>query len=131
MVMKKLGRNFILSYPGFIPSIEVKQLPGIRFVIKLCAVIHTIGETLTAYPLSNAYKWEQMFFGVTSRCQKPLSTLVVNIPEYDDYLPLIISSSIKVRNETSEQKCSAFLDAVQREVNMASRCAEVCDKMYQ
>ena len=61
-----------------------------------------------------------MFFDVTSYFHIALYTLVVRILEDDDNLPLIISSSIISRNETSEQQRESFLDAMQCEGMMVS-----------
>ena len=71
-----------------------------------------------------------MNFDCTSCLQIELSTFIISILDNDDYLPLIISSSIIAKNETSEQQCEASLDALQSGLNILSCWVEVYDKMY-
>ena len=91
------------------PSYKIKELPGLSLIRECCAAIQIIGETLTAYRIANAEKWEQVFTDGTSRRQIALQNLVVGLLNDGVMKPLILSSAIISENETSEKQVEAII----------------------
>ena len=90
-------------------SDKVKQLPSLSFIRECRVAIQIIGETLTAYRLANAPKWEQVFTDGTSRRQISLQNLVIGLLDDNVLKPLILSSSIIPEDETSENQVNAIM----------------------
>ena len=71
-----------------------------------------------AYRLAQANTWHQLFTADTSHRQisfHNLNIIIISIIKDDDELrPFILSSSIILEGESSQQKCDAILDMIQR-----------------
>ena len=94
------------------PTSDITELPGLSFIRECRVAINIIGETLTAYRLANATKWEQAFTDGTSRRQISLQNLVIALLDDETMKPLILSSSIISEDETSENQVNAILSKV-------------------
>ena len=90
-------------------SDKVKQVLSLSFIREYRVTIQIIGETLTAYRLANAPKWEQVFTDGTSRRQISLQNLVIGLLDDNVLKPLILSSSIIPEDETSENQVNAIM----------------------
>ena len=90
-------------------SDKIEQLPSLSFIRECRLAIQIIGETLTAYRLACAPKWEQVFTDGTSQRQIALQNLVIALLEDNILKPLILSSSIIPEDETSEKQANAIM----------------------
>ena len=103
----------IVSFAALaIPNSNITELPGLSFIRECRVAINIIGETLTAYRLAKATKWEQVFTDGTSRRQISLQNLVIALLDDEIMKPLILSSSIISEDETSENQVKAILAKV-------------------
>ena len=71
-----------------------------------------IGETLAAYCIGEVEQWDQLFSDGKFRRQIDLQNLVIYIIDEERLRPLILSTSIILKRETSEQQVDNVLSTI-------------------
>ena len=89
-----------LSIPGV--KVIVQQLPITNFIRSCRAILQIIGKTLAGYRIEKVEQWDQLFSDRTVRHKTSLHHLVIGIIYEERLHPLIISTSIIPKVETSE-----------------------------
>ena len=85
------------------PGMEIKEIPCVSYVRKCRSILRIIGETLASYRLAKAKKWQQLFTDGTSRRQTAIQNLIIGIEEDSVLKNIVLSSSIILVGESSEQ----------------------------
>ena len=75
--------NIVAHVKTFSPTTDIVDLPSIWTIRRARTVLLIICQTLAAYRLSKADKWEQLFTDATSRRQVSFQNLVISIEEDD------------------------------------------------
>ena len=57
-------------------------------------------------------KWDQLFSDITGRCQNTLQNLVIVVIDEEHLSPLILSTSVILNGETSEQHVDDVLSTI-------------------
>jgi len=91
---------------------ETSELPSISFVRECRVVLQNLNETLSALRLGTAETWQQLFTDGTSRRQIAFQNLVIALMENGKLDPVIVSSCMVLKDETSENQVEAILDMV-------------------
>ena len=112
------------------PDRPIHELPGINYIRNCRTVLRIIGETMTAYRLAKVPKWEQLFTDGTSRRQVALQNLIVGIMEDKELMPLILSSSMILEDETSEKQVAAVAAMIRCGGRRLQRWAEVIKQQF-
>ena len=76
-----VNANIIRMIKTFSPSTEIQELPSIWTIHHARTVLLDIGQTLAAYRIAKADKWEQLFTDGTSRRQISFQNLIISIEE--------------------------------------------------
>ena len=85
--------------------------------VRQCRVlIQIIGETITAMKLAACPGWSQIFFDATTRRQIPFSAVIISLmgDEPGSFDPIIVSSCVIMRDETSERQVEGIIDKVRK-----------------
>ena len=75
--------NIVAHVKKFSPTTDIVDLPSIWTIRRARTVLLIICQTLAAYRLSKADKWDQLFTDATSRRQVSFQNLVISIEEDD------------------------------------------------
>ena len=104
----------ILSWSDLAPGVKfiVKELPKINFIRSCWTIIRIIGETLAAYRIGKVEQWDKLFYDSTGRRQNYLHNLVIGVIDEEHLCPLILSTSIILKGETSEQQVDTVLSTI-------------------
>ena len=108
---KAVRENIQTSCAAF-TGVEAKELPSVNFVRECRTVLQNLNETLSAFRLGNADTWHQAFIDGTTRRQISFRNLVVALMEDGKLDPVIISSCMCVKNETSERCVQSIIETV-------------------
>ena len=65
------------------PHITIYELPSISYARNFRTVLRIIDETITAYCLAKANKWQQLFTDGTSSRYIALQNLIISVTEDD------------------------------------------------
>jgi hypothetical protein len=76
-----VNANIITMIKTFSPSTEIQELPSIWTIRRARTVLLVIVQTLAAYRIAKADKWEQFFTDGTSRRQISFQNLIISIEE--------------------------------------------------
>ena len=76
-----INANSVPHVKKFSPPTKIKELPSIWTIRLASTVLLVVVQTLAAYRLSLADKWEQLFTDETSRRQISLQNLVISLEE--------------------------------------------------
>lgn len=93
---------------------EPEELPSVNYVRQCRVLIQIIGETITAMKLAACPDWMQIFFDATTRRQIPFSAVIISLmgDEPGSFDPIIVSSCVIMRDETSERQVEGITDKV-------------------
>ena len=96
----------IVSWSDLAPGAKfiVKELPKINFIRSCWTIIQFIGETLADYCIGKVEQWDKLFYDSMGRRQNSLHNLVIGVIDEERLRPLILSTSITLYGETSEQQ---------------------------
>ena len=112
------------------PGVTIDNLPGDSYIRRCRTILRVIGETLAAYRLGKQQDWAQLFTDGTSRRQIALQNLVIGVVEDDVLRPLVLSSAIILKGESSEEQSDAIVSMVQRGAKILERWAETIHAIY-
>ena len=73
--------NIYAHVKKFSPSTKVTELPSIWTIRRARTVLLVVCQTLAAYRLGKAGKWEQLFTDATSRRQVTFQNLIISVEE--------------------------------------------------
>ena len=95
---------------------EPEELPSVNYVRQCRVLIQIIGETITAMKLAACPDWSQIFFDATTRRQIPFSAVIISLmgDEPGSFDPIIVSSCVIMRDETSERQVEGVTDKVRK-----------------
>ena len=99
-----ISSNIVYQAALAIPGVRVivQELPSINCIQSCQTILRIIGETLAAYRIVKVEKWDPFFSKGMGRRHNALQNLVIGVI-YDECLrPLIISTYIILKGETSE-----------------------------
>ena len=108
----------------------MQELPSINFIRKCLTNIQSIGETLEAYRIGKVEKWNQLLSEITVRHEIPLWNLVIRVIDEEHLLPLILSTSIILEGDISEQHVGAVLSTIVGYRKLLQRWAEVFENSH-
>ena len=112
------------------PNTTVKVVPSVSWIRRCRTILRIIGETLASYRLAKAEDWKQLFTDGTSRRQSAIQNLIIGIKEDNMLQNIVLSSSIILKGETSEEQFNAISTMIDRGGNRLKRWIEVCKKEY-
>ena len=90
----------------------VQELPIINFIWLCQTIFLIIGETLVAYCIVEVEQWDQLFYGRVVRCQTDLHNLLIGVIDEERLCPLIISTYIILKGETSCHQVGIVLSTI-------------------
>ena len=93
-------------------KVIVQELPRINFIWLCWTIIRIIGDTLAAYRIGKVDKWDQLFSDGIVRRQTALKKMVISVINEEHLCPLILSTSIILKGETSEQKVDTVMSTI-------------------
>jgi len=76
-----VSANISAHVMKFSPTTKIKELPSIWTIRRARSVLLVICQTLAAYRLAKAEKWEQLFTDATSRRQVTFQNLIISVEE--------------------------------------------------
>ena len=76
-----VNANIMTMIKTFSPSTVIQELPSIWTIRRARTVLLVIVQTLAAYRIAKADKWEQLFTDGTSRRQISFQNLIISIEE--------------------------------------------------
>ena len=82
--------------------IIIQDLPNINFIWSCRTIFRIIGGTLAAYHIVKVEQWDKLFSDGTGRSHNALQNLVIGVIHEESMSPLVISTSIILKGETSE-----------------------------
>ena len=80
--------------------------------------------------MAKAGNWQQLFTDETSRRQITIQNLIIAINEDNVFKNIVLSSSIILEGESSEEQLHAILEMLKRGAHRTMRWREVIEKMY-
>ena len=96
---------------------EASELPSVSFIRHCRTVLQNLNETLAALRLGNADNWHQLFTNGTTRRQIAFQNLVIALMEDGKLDPVIVSSCMILKDETSETQVKSIVDMVRSNIN--------------
>ena len=108
-----------------------QEVPSVDFCRQMRIVLRILTETLAAYQLAKQEQWLQLFTDGTGRRQIALETVLIALEDADGKLrPLILSSAVVLKGESSEETCAAVLEQIKSGGARLARWAEVHERDY-
>jgi len=104
-------RKNIQSSSAYFTGKEIVP-PSVNFIRQCRTVLQNMNEALSALRLGKAESWHQLFTDGTSRRQIAFQNLVIALMENGELDPVIVSSCMVVKDETSENQVKSILDTV-------------------
>ena len=108
----------------------VQELPNINFIWSFWTILPIFGEILLAYSIGELDQWDKLFSNNTGRRQTDLHNLVIGVIDEEHLRPLILSTSIILKGETSEQKVDSLLSTIAGCGNWLQWWKEVLDHWH-
>ena len=99
---------------------EAESVPSVNFIRRCRVIVQIMNETLAALRLGKATSWHQLFTDGTSRRQISFQNLVIALMEDGNLDPVIVSSCMVVKDETSDNQVKSILDTVS--TNLFTMC---------
>ena len=93
-------------------KVIVQELPRINFIRSFRIFFRIIGENLAAYSIGKVDKWDQLFSDGTGRRQTALHNLSSGVINEERLRTLIISTSIILKGEASDQQVDGGLSTI-------------------
>ena len=90
----------------------MQELPRINFIPSCRKILRIIGQTLAAYHIGKVEKWDQLFSDGMVSPQTALQNLAIGIIYEELLCPLILSTSIILKEETYEQQVDSVLSTI-------------------
>ena len=94
-------------------KVIVKELPSTNFIRSCRTILQIIGETLAAYRIGKVEQRDQLLSDGTDRHHTALQNLVISVIYEECMHPLILSTSIIFKGETSEQQVESVLSTIE------------------
>ena len=91
------------------------------YVRKCRSILCITEETLASYRLTKPKNWQQLFTDGISRRHTFIQSLIIGIKEDSVLKIIVISSSIVLVGESSEQQYEAISDMIGREIKLLER----------
>ena len=90
----------------------VQEIPRINFIPSFREILWIIGETLAASSIGYMEQWDKLFSDGMGRRQTDLQNLVIGIIDEERLQPFILSTSIILERETSDQQVYDVLSTI-------------------